>query len=256
MIYKHFSAKDTIGIIYDTKKLWLTKLINCKGQKDFCLTEEMFFEMISNIDYSLIKYNTYFPMNKFIEMCKCKRISGKYELYDNMLYGACITTDGENEIFQKKYGKYHISFDLESIKRKNTDFLLIYDVVYSLKNIEQYVYDLSSALYIRGEYQTRLALELSDKDLPDNFEDMLSRLFYYMKVLYKMPKFEFEHETRIVVDANKIKRGVTESFVGDGYHYTHNILKMVYEKHLIEEDDKYILLLDSFPNINIKKFIV
>lgn len=255
MIYKHFSSRETIKIIYDTKKLWLTKLIECKGQKDFCLTEDMFFNMLSNLDYSQIQYSPYFPMDKFSEMCKCKRINDKYKFYENKLYGACITIDGNNEQFRDKYGKYHIDFDLEAVKKKNTDFLMIYDVVYSLEGIEQYVYDLSKILYLKGEYQTRYALELSDKDLPDNYEDMVSRLFYYMKVLYKLPEFEFEHETRIVVDANKLNTGVTESFVGEGYHYTHNILKMIYGTHLEEHKDKYILLLGSFPEINLKNNI-
>lgn len=169
-----------------------------------------------------------------------------------MLYGACLTRDGNNIKFKNKYGEYYILFDLDAIKKKNTDFLLIYDVTYSLDNIEQYVYNLASDLYVKGEYQTRWALELSENELPDNYEDMMSRLFYYMKVLCKMAKFEFEHETRIVVDANKIKKGVTEEFSGDGYHYTNNILEMIYGRHLKNDGDKYILLLDSFMGINLK----
>ena len=255
MIYKHFSSEESINSIYESKQLWLTRLVDCKGQKDFILDEKMFLDMISSLDYSKIKYKDIFPRSKFEKMCSYKHINKKYIFYSKNLYGVCITTDGTNKKFKEKYPDKYISFELDSIRRKNAGFLFIYDVVYKLTDIEQYVYDLAYILYINGEHQARHALELSEETLPDNFEDMFSRLFYYMKVLYKLSDFSFEKETRIFVDGGKLEKEEAEVFSGDGYCFTHDTPKIIYEKHIVESDNKYIMLLDSFPELELEKHI-
>lgn len=251
-MHYHFSKSDIIRSIYNSKKIYLTKLKKCKGQKDFYLTEKMFFKILKNINVNLIDYKyVQFPKEKFINIINITKLNKKYYLNDELIYGCCLTQEPVNKKFKRKYGENYVSFNLDAILRCNVGYLFVYKTFYSLKNIDQYVYDLLAILYYEGEYATRIALELTEENFPDNYEDMLSRCFYFLKALYKPKKFKFENETRILLDKHKIKTGVVESFVGSNYCYTHNIFEMQYNNHISIFEDKCVLHLDSFEDINL-----
>lgn len=251
-MYYHFSKPNIVNRIYNSKELYLTKLKKCKGQKDFYLTEKKFFRLLKNIKISSInfKYN-YFPKEKFIKLINTTKLNKTYYLDDEMIYGCCLTTEPINNKFKRKYGKYYVSLNLNSILRSNEGYLFVYKTFYSLKKIDQFIYELFAKLYFDGEYTTRYALELTEDSFPDNYENMLSRCYYFLKALYKPKKFKFENETRIILDMYKLNTGVVESFVGRGFCYTHNILEIQYNKHISILEDKCILHLDTFRDINL-----
>lgn len=252
LVFYHYSNSAAIKNIFDSKQLYLTRLKFCKGQKDFYLTLKMYIKILKNINYDKIEYHSkWYTKDKFKMTCNIKDINSKYLLDENEIFGCCLTSSPVSKKFQKKYGSSNISFNLDAIKRANTGFLFIYNVFYSLKKVDQYVYDLFANLYEEGEAFTRFALDLSEKDMPDNFDNIFTRGFYYLKALYKPRKFRFENETRIFVDLKKIKSQEVESFSGQGYCYTHNILESQYLSHLGVCSDKCILFLDSFRDLSL-----
>lgn len=99
---------------------------------------------------------------------------------------------------------------------------------------------------------TRHALNLSVTELSNDYLYMLSRLYSFLKLLYKPSSFSFEKETRIILDKNKISNNIVEEFDSDKYYYVHGLLKKEYEERIIFDNNKFILKLDSFNNINLK----
>lgn len=184
-------------------------------------------------------------------------MSNKYSLCIRNIFGVCLTGNGNNETFRKKYGEHFISFELETILINCVGFLFAHDVIYDLNNSGQYLYDLACELYSEGEYSYRNALNLTENDMPDNYDDMISRLYHYLKVLYKKEEFSFENEKRIIIDEGIINNGVVYSYVGENYYYTQHICKHQYARHVERKKfngkDIYALKLDSFSNINLKK---
>lgn len=245
MIYSHYSSQ--CNSIMRSKRLYLSRLSNCKGQEDFCLTLNDYINMIEQIDLNKIKFNDFFSKEKFTKVLNIKNLNNNYNLKEDSIFGVCLTENPVSKEFNLKYGYEYINIELDNIKKYS--FLNIRNVIYSLNNIEQYFYDLTSDLYVNGEYQTRLALELTEEQMPDNYDDIFTRSYYYLKVLYKKEKYKFENEIRVFFDETKIKSSKLEEFNGSNYHYTHNLNYDEFNKCISKIDDNHYALNLDFLGI-------
>ena len=239
MIVAHYSRHKKE--IVESKLLFMTKLKNCKGQEDFCLTYDDFKKMIRSMDLNKIKFNSIYTREKFEKSIYNHNLNNSYKLYDDFIYGTCLTTNPQSERFKEKYGNDFLEFDLNVIKRFNSGYLFAFNVVYKLKDIEQYIYDLASQLYINGEYLTRCALDLTEDNLPDNYENIYNRLFYYLKVLYKKESYEFEKEIRVFIDLKRIQNKEIEVFG----NFTHDLNEYEYEKYIKQVNDHLAVNLEK-----------
>lgn len=247
MIVSHYS--NSCELIKNSKRLWMSRLIKCKGQDDFCLSLKKYRKMMNSLNLAKIKYNALLPKDEFKKVISCKNISEKYYLIEKNIYGTCFIYKKPNSKFITKYGNKHLNFELNNLKKHNSGFVFVEKVIYSLKHVEQYIYDLTLELYMQGEAFTRYALDLKKEDLPDNYEDIFSRTFYYLKVLYKKKKFSFENEIRVFLDSTKIDSGILESFDGADYHYTNNINTIDFNKYVCKIDDNHFAL--KIDNLNL-----
>ncbi len=256
MKYKHYSKQDRIESIIKNKKIFLNKLSNCHGQKEFSLQKKRFFKLLKNIKYENINYDERFTRDKFENLCNIGNIDLSNTIYcsdyEEKIYSASFTKNGINRKFKRKYGEFYISIDLDPIYRKNSGYLIIHDVCYSLKKIDQYLYDLAKDLYITHELSIR-KFGVDEETMPDDYNKMISRLFYFFKLLYKPKKFKYECETRIIFNTEILEIGINDEYSGKGFYCT-DLFSKDLVKHICFDDknDRYILLLNSYENIDLK----
>lgn len=215
----HFCKKNqekNIDDIYETKEFYLSKFSECSGQDDFCLTKQQFIESIMNINYDVIQYKNELSRTLFEAICEqVTKHESDFFFSCNDIYGCSTTIDKymptREESLKEKYGKSYIQFDIEPISNKN--FFFVSKVEYALNNetsntskqFSSFCYKLFYYIFMRFYYMPSIIFG-TENHIDDNlYKEILTRGYYYLKILYKKQEFRKEKEYRIIFDLKAIR---------------------------------------------------
>lgn len=238
----------TINQIFENQELWLNNGEKHSDKKDtqqntgdFYLTEKLFKDLRSQIDYSRIKYNPNLTKDQFEIICKSdidKETLRDFKSTD--IFFACVTTNRNALLKDGRFGQNYVDFDLDSLKTKGSPFLLIENVFYGENPISfgQYFYDY---LLTMIKYYYNSFREFSISFNVDNIkEKLLTKSFVYLKYFMKpadssqkpLINYEIEEEIRILFDFNVYKQCTTHGFILCGTNYSECIPRSFIEKYL------------------------
>lgn len=229
----------TINQIYENQELWLNN-----GEKhskknkyytgDFYLTEDLFKDLRSKIDYSKIKYNQNLTKDQFEIICKSdidQQTLHEFKATD--IFFACVTTNRNALLKDGRFGQNYVDFDLDSLKKKGSPFLLIENVFYGENPISfgQYLYDY--LLRLIEYYNFSFDVFSIIFNVENNKEKLLAKCFEYLKFFMKPAvNYEIEEEIRILFDFNVYKQCTTHGFILCGTNYSECIPRSLIEKYL------------------------
>lgn len=246
----------TINQIFENQELWLNNGEKHSGKDeydtgDFYLTEDIFNDLRSQIDYSRIKYNPNLTKDQFEIICKSgidKETLRDFKSTD--IFFACVTTNRNALLKDGRFGQNYVDFDLDFLKTKKSRFLLIKNVFYGKDPIKfgQYFYDY---LLMMIEYYCDSFHEFNIPfNVDDNKEKLLAKCFVYLRFFMKpkdscqeplkpadssqkpLVNYEIEEEIRILFDFNVYKQCTMHGFMQCGTNFSECIQRYDVEKYL------------------------
>lgn len=247
-----------INKIFENQELWLNNGKKHSDNKDtqqntgdFYLTEELFNDLRSQIDYSRIKYNHNLTRDQFETICKSdidKETLRDFKSTD--IFFACVTTNRNALLKDGRFGQNYVDFDLDFLKTRKSQFLFIENVFYGKDPIKfgQYLYDYLLRLI---EYYNFSFDVFSIQFKVENTEaKLLAKCFAFLKFFMK-PKdscqeplkpaessqkpvvnYEIEEEIRILFDFNVYKQCTMHGFTQCGTNFSECIQRSDVEKYL------------------------
>lgn len=200
MIVYHFSAQENLEQIKDSETLRLHHAKpknNSDYQDDLSLTCETFSKLLGKINFNKISYNNILSKEEFQRICKAKVNTEIFVQED--LYFACASTDNKPLKINGEIRRHYIPLDLD-IMRKAGSFLMFQKVIYGEDDpyLSQGVYNLISWSYGRIEFSEKQF----DIKRQYDYNEILTRCFFYLKLFYKPDKYAEEKEMRILFDYN------------------------------------------------------